>query len=127
MSWRRIKSFLYLAVAFWKRRLRRLIKGKADDGGAERFLDNFVVEGMEPLSLQDESLLLALGRCIHCGLCEAVCPEPMDKLTVYSRAITMADAAAASVPTCEAGCQACVKICPTGVPLLEIPAFLNRW
>ncbi len=124
---KRAISFLYLAVAFNVRQLRRLLRGRADDGGEQRFLENYVAEGMAPMGPTDEALLAELGRCIHCGLCEAVCRLPVDRWTTYSRATAMAASAAATIPrACPDDCAACVDICPTGVPLTEIPAFVHR-
>ncbi len=125
---KRVTSFFYLAVAFNVRQVRRLFsRGRSDDGGEERFLDNYVSEGMAPMTAADEDLIREIGRCIHCGLCEAVCPGPVDRWTTYSRATAMSVDAAASVPAaCDAACNDCVDICPTGVPLTEIPAFVHR-
>ena len=126
-NWPRIKSFAYLGWAFWRRQFKRLMPGTHDDGGAERFLENFTPEGMAPLTLADEALIHHLGACIHCGLCEAVCPLPVDRWTAYSRAIAMAADAAADIPRrCPPDCDACEAICPTGVPLAQIPAFIHR-
>lgn len=126
-NWPRVKSFAYLGWAFWRRQFKRLWPGKNDDGGAERFLENFTPEGMAPLTLSEEALLERLGACIHCGLCEAVCPLPVDRWPAYSRAIAMADDAAVDIPArCPPACDACVQICPTGVPLAQIPAFIHR-
>lgn len=126
-TWRRFKSFVYLGLAFWRRQFRRLFKGRKDDGGQQRFLENFTPDGLQPLSTPDEDLIHRLGACIHCGLCEAVCPLPVDRWAAYTRAIAMANEAAADIPKrCPDGCEACVDICPTGVPLREIPAFVHR-
>ncbi|MGK0359815.1 MAG: ferredoxin [Bradymonadia bacterium] len=126
-DWARIKSFGYLAWAFWRRQFKRLIPGRNDDGGAERFLENFSPEGMAPLTAAEETLIQQLGNCIHCGLCEAVCPLPVSRWTAYTRAIAMAADAAQDIPKqCPPECDACVQICPTGVPLAQIPAFVHR-
>ena len=126
-NWKRLVSFFHLAVAFNVRQVRRLFRGKADDGGVDRFLENYAHEGMPPMVAGDEAVLVGVGRCIHCGLCEAVCAEPVDRWTTYSRAVAMAAEAAATIPAaCPDGCSACVDICPTAVPLAEIPAFVQR-
>jgi ferredoxin len=126
-NWKRIVSFFYLAVAFNVRQVRRLFRGRADDGGIDRFLENYAGEGMPLMAPDDLTLLVGVGRCIHCGLCEAACPEPVDRWTTWSRAIAMANEAVATIPAdCPEGCVACTEICPTGVPLGEIPAFLHR-
>ncbi|MEZ4467449.1 MAG: hypothetical protein R3F60_26030 [bacterium] len=113
-SMTRAKSFFYLAVAFWKRQIRRAVGlGRRDEGGVARFLENYAPEGMAPLTLQRELGLQQLGGCIQCGLCEAVGNQPADRVAAYSRAIAMsADAAAVlgAAPTTPA-------ICPAGVPL----------
>ncbi len=126
-TWRRFVSFVHLAIAFNVRQLRRVFRGEADNGGERRFLENYSGEGMKPLSEGDERLVRALGACIYCGLCEAVCPTPVDRWTSFSRALASAAEARASVPAeCPEGCKACEAACPTGVPLREIPAFLAR-
>lgn len=124
---RRVKAFAFLGVEFWWRQLRRLVRGRKDDGGAALFLENFAHEGLAPLTLLDEATLEGAGRCIQCGLCEAVCPLPVDRWLAYSRAIAQAEDAAATVPAaCPPDCGLCVDICPTHVPIAAIPAFVHR-
>ncbi len=126
-NWKRFRSFVYLALAFLRRRVRRLVRGRGDDGGITRFLENYAAEGLAPLTLEHEALVEATSRCIHCGLCEAVCPLPLDRWPAYSRALAMADAAASDLPaSCPPECHACANVCPTGVPLERIPAFVHR-
>lgn len=126
----RIKSFAYLAIAFWRRRFRRLVRGPTDDGGAQRFLDNFSDEGMRPLDPAHDTLIVEAAGCIQCGLCEAVCPTTApapDRWPAYARALAMAaEAAAALPPSCPDGCRICEAACPTGVPLAAIPSFVRR-
>ncbi|MFN3198129.1 MAG: 4Fe-4S dicluster domain-containing protein [Bradymonadia bacterium] len=124
---KRVKSFIYLAIAFWKRQGRRLVKGRRDNGGAKRFIENYSEEGMAPLSGEQAALVHALSQCIYCGLCEAVCPSTPDRWAAYSRALAEARHAAATIPAaCPEGCRKCEAVCPTGVPLWEIPAFVHR-
>lgn len=123
----RVVAMLHLAWAVIRRVWRRLTRGRRDDGGAERFLDNFASEGMVPLTAEQTTVLEGAGRCIQCGLCEATCPLPVDRWLAYSRALDMATHAAATTPpACPEGCRACEAICPTGVPLAAIPAFVHR-
>jgi NAD-dependent dihydropyrimidine dehydrogenase PreA subunit len=126
-NWKRFKSFFFLALAFFRRQARRLVRGGADDGGLTRFLANYEPDGLTPLTTAHEALIAATGRCIFCGLCEAACPLPLDRWPAYSRALAMSDAAAADVPpACPPGCHECADVCPTHVPLTEIPAFIHR-
>lgn len=125
---KRLKSFIYLAIAFWRRQARRLVRGRKDNGGAERFIENYTEEGMAPLSAAQADLVGALSACIYCGLCEAVCPEAApDRWAAYSRALANARHAALVVPpACPEGCGACEAICPTSVPIQAIPALIHR-
>ncbi len=126
-TWKRFKSFLALAWAFNRRQARRLFLGRRDDGGEARFLLNFAEEGMAPLTADEGRTVLALSNCIYCGLCEAVCPSPVDRWPAYTRALDLAADAAQDIPaSCPAECLECAKICPTRVPLKDIPAFVRR-
>ncbi len=123
---KRAKAIAMLAWAFWSRQFRRLFRGRKDDGGLDRFLANYVPDGMPPLSLEQERAVLIHGNCIFCGLCEAVCPVPVDRWLVYSRALTLAAEATASMPdVCEVGCSRCADICPTGVNPIEVAEFVR--
>lgn len=124
LMWRRIWAYVVLGWAFCRRQARRLVPGVHDAGGARQFLANYADEGMAPMTAADEATLLAAGACIHCGLCEAVCEAPVDRLLAYTRATQLADEAAASVPGCGETCGACESICPVGVPLHGIWRYL---
>ena len=127
MRWRLIKSVAMLAWAFWARQVRRVFKGRRDDGGLDRFIANYAPDGMPPMTRQDEQALLSFGACIQCGLCEAVCPEPVDRWLAYGRALTLAAEAANALATdCPEGCSTCADICPTGVEPLAVAAFVRQ-
>ncbi len=127
MNWRRIYSFAHLALEFWIRQIRRLWRGRRDNGGLERFLLNFGEDGLLPLTQEQEESLLGASRCIHCGFCEAVCPIPIDLWMKYSRALSLApEAARSSPPGCGRDCQLCEEHCPVGVPIHRISAVLRR-
>lgn len=126
-TWKRFRSFVYLAIAFNRRQLRRVFRGRKDDGGVARFLENFAHEGFAPLDAQQTELIFSLSKCIYCGVCEAVCPMPVDRWPAWSRALELARFAAEDLPAnCEVGCRKCEALCPVGVPLQAIPAFVRR-
>ena len=126
-TWKRVRSFTALAVAFNRRQLRRLVLGRRDDGGEARFLENFAEEGLAPLDVGQTGLVVELSRCLYCGLCEVVCPRPLDRWPAWSRALEQARFAALDIPPdCPPGCHECETICPTRVPLRAIPAFVRR-
>lgn len=126
-TWRRFKSFAYLAIAFNKRQVKRLFLGSADDGGVQRFLENFSAEGLAPLTAPQADLALSLSRCTFCGVCEAVCPRPVDRWPAYARALDQARFAAEDLPAaCPPECRDCETFCPAHVPLRDIPAFVRR-
>lgn len=129
-TWKRARSFYYLAVAFNIRQVRRLFLGRLDDGGARRFLENYASEGLSPLDASGRSVVLSLSGCISCGLCETQCPEshvPPDRWPAYARALDQAVYAALDLPAdCPDGCRRCEEICPTGVTLKATPAFVRR-
>lgn len=126
-TWKRFKSFTYLAIAFNRRQIRRIFRGRKDDGGIDRFLENFAAEGMSPLNAQQTEFVFALSKCTYCGVCEAVCPMPVDRWPAWSRALEHARFAAEDLPpSCPVECRQCEHLCPVGVPLPEIPAFVRR-
>jgi ferredoxin len=128
---RRFQAMGMIVLGFWRRRVRKLVLGRADDGGATRWLENFAGEGFAPLHPEDTEVLIGLSRCTACGLCEASCPEQPavtpDRWPAYARALELAPHAVAALPVqCPPGCGACEAACPAGVPLAAVPALLQR-
>ncbi len=125
LIWRRAFAWLMLGVAIVRRQLGRLIPGRSAHG-VEQFLAHYAGEGMAPMTADEEALLRAFGACIHCGLCEAVCPLPIDRLLSYTRAtqLSVEAAEAWAGAACAEGCDACARVCPTGVPVAAVPAFV---
>jgi ferredoxin len=124
---RAVWAMVMLGFAFWRRQFMRVITLGGDDGGEARFLANYAHEGMSPMVAADEQLIEGLGACIYCGLCAAVCPQPVDRWLAYSRATDMAEYAVTDLAA-EMGCGDCTEcaaICPAGVPLEGVMAFIR--
>jgi hypothetical protein len=95
--------------------------------GAERFRANFFSEGLLPTSLSDRVELALASRCIGCGLCDAVPGEglrPSTLPTAFSKnGVDLRFDLGPSDPERLAKAE---KLCPTGVPLVRLEAFLRR-
>jgi hypothetical protein len=95
--------------------------------GAERFRSNFFPEGLLPTSLADRAELALASRCIGCGLCDAVPGRglrPSLLPTAYSK--NGLDLRFDLGPSDPQRLRQAETLCPTGVPLVRLDAFLRR-
>jgi ferredoxin len=132
------KSFFMLGTRFLVHLLSRIFFFYRP-GGTQRFLANFEEDRLRPVAAEIRPLLPAWQRCTNCGLCEAACPLGPDQLGLGRvtpgalasstwRELTahrLARTAAQAIANCQ-GCQACEKICPERVPLLELARFVAQ-
>jgi succinate dehydrogenase/fumarate reductase-like Fe-S protein len=130
-------AWVNLAASFWLHVLS--LKPWRPGGGLELFRENYDADGLRPLTEHERDRLPHFATCLNCGLCLAACallgrPEqelsgPPDLIAqCYSRAPHQSWAAAgeaAAFAAC-APCGACEAICPAGVPLREIAAYVAR-
>ena len=95
--------------------------------GAERFRANFFREGLLPTSMEDRAELALASRCVGCGLCDAVPGNglrPSILPTAFSK--NLVDLRFDLGPPDPQRLAAAEKLCPTGVPLVRLDAFLRR-
>lgn len=104
--------------------------------GRERFVANYVSEGLIPLANPDPAFM----RCIGCGLCDLECPlagkplggapfhGPSVVALAWTRAtpdLTHVAAALERLPDACGSCRRCEEVCPTRVPLNELFVWGN--
>lgn len=103
--------------------------------GLERFVSNYVAEGLPWATEPSRALAHEPGRCTLCGACDDACPllrglpqeaflGPMAMVTSAARAAPHFEDAAStfrqmSAPCCVA-CRACEAACPEDIPLLAL-------
>jgi succinate dehydrogenase/fumarate reductase-like Fe-S protein len=134
---RRTTAWLNLAVSFGTHVLvrmpQRVVRRSPD---MQRFLGDVVPEGYTPLAPADRTTVPAAMRCISCGLCSIAClqlrqapasawDEPWTFVAGPSRSIDRADLVAAGITGC-AGSADSAAVCPTGVPIPELAALVQR-
>lgn len=103
--------------------------------GLERFVSNYVPEGLPWATERTRALAHEPGRCTLCGACDDACPllrelprhaflGPLSMVASAARAAPHFEDAADTFrkmaePGC-AGCRACEQACPEDIPLLAI-------
>jgi succinate dehydrogenase/fumarate reductase-like Fe-S protein len=135
---KRLLAYFLLALrALVLHPIRRLLT-PPEMQGKQLFLANYAGEGLVPYSAGERAQLPRFSGCIHCGLCDAVCPlvqgvpdgfhGPSVFAIAYSRATPELRALRAEIAALDrcGGCRLCQDACPRGVPLLEIFDFSKR-
>jgi hypothetical protein len=105
----------------------RPVQRLARPAGAERFRSNFFGEGLLPTTLADRAELGLASRCIGCGLCDAVPGfglRPSVLPTAFSK--SGVDLRFDLGPSDAERLARAEELCPTGVPLRRLDAFLRR-
>lgn len=102
--------------------------------GLERFVSNYVAEGLPWATEESRALAHEPGRCTLCGACDDACPllrglpraflGPMAMVSSAARAASDFEHAVdtfqkMSEPDC-AACRACEVACPEDIPLLRV-------
>jgi len=123
MTLRRLIADLRLGLrAVFIRPIQRL----GEPPGAQRFRDNFFPEGLLPTTMAEREELAQASRCIGCGLCDAVPgsgPRPSQIPTAFSKSgVDLRFDLGPSDPQRLLNAE---KLCPTGVPLVRLDAFLR--
>ncbi len=124
-------NLMYRTVLHYLRRLNPFHQ----DFGKERFLTNYVPDGLPPASPAQRGRRREAGRCTACNACDQVCPLLADRLhTQFTgpMAFVLSGARAAphyadageelallTSPVCT-DCRRCEAECPEGIPILSI-------
>jgi ferredoxin len=133
----RAAAWLNLAYRFGRHVLVRMPQRALGRGGdLIRFTDAVGPEGYVPLLEAERDVLPATMRCIQCGLCSLACPElrsapasAWEETWTFvagpSRSIDRAGVVLAGISPC-AECSRCEAVCPTGVPIRQLAALVQR-
>ncbi len=135
----KLVSLLNLAYHFNLHMLAKPVSSAQGDA-MERFLRNYAGDKLRPLTADQRARLSTFSRCICCGLCDTVCENlRADRRHLFNGPSDLACCAGCSMPDFElaaehlAGwrrcgdCEACEDICPAGVPLRELAAFVESF
>lgn len=133
----RVISFLNLAYRFNLHMLRKPVSS-ARGNAKDRFLQNYADDKLVPLTERQRQRLSAFSRCLCCGLCDTVCENlPASRRHLFNGPSDLACNLSCSMPDFalagpyldgwrECGdCTMCEDICPAGVPLREMVAFVE--
>src|SRR3989338_8326570 len=120
-----IQAYLNLAWNFVINSLFRFLA--PPERAADKFLEYYQEDKIITLGSADKGLFFAASHCIHCGLCDAVCP----KLAYPSRMATTSIRSTLSYSYINfidqaycVQCGRCEQSCPKQVPLRRIAEFI---
>jgi hypothetical protein len=130
--WKSATGYLYLGWRALVVHPLQLLRGGTP--GAARFRANFFKEALIPTTPDDRARMREAARCIHCGLCDAPAaglrlPAPSLLPLVFSRSsveLSQARAALARFREVPETLAAGERLCPTGVPLRRLAAWLDE-
>lgn len=128
---------LALIVLAWS--LLKVLVGRAfgRKTGLPLFHENYDPDGLPPLSADERARIASFSRCIACGRCDLGESERIAKSKgQYQGLMTIVVASSRSMPDHDAAAlaldhvpEAVLKqkqsICPTGVPFVELAAFVR--
>jgi succinate dehydrogenase/fumarate reductase-like Fe-S protein len=113
----------------------RQLAGRRRSDPVEQFLAYYGPDGVTRPEPEARALSLAAERCLVCGLCSLECArvggapalDPRDAVVAAARLEVdwrrLGVAPAAESTPC-AGCDACSRICPAGIPIHRVQARL---
>lgn len=131
----RLKALVLLAFALLRTLWRRLLHPDID--GLARFNENYAEDGLTSLTARQRDEMRDFGRCIACGRCDAGdAPQVRDGRGHFRSTMGLVLAASRSMPdfraaalgfahSTEAELVRKEALCPTGVPLRRIAAFVQ--
>jgi succinate dehydrogenase/fumarate reductase-like Fe-S protein len=108
--------------------------------GRERFLHNYVPEGLPPATPAWRDIAHEPGRCTLCGACDEACPlmlersraeflGPMQTIASAARAAPHLEDVAQTLSTMTSdtctSCRLCEPACPEDIPILTLAAALD--
>jgi hypothetical protein len=136
--WNHFRANAYLAYrAVFFHPLKKLLS-RDTRTGMEKFLANYGAEGLVPTTDADRLVLRGASRCIHCGLCDVMdavlsvaARRDYDGMSRFPVAYTRASGDApwvlqAATLADDAALARGEAVCPTGVPLRALAAYLRR-
>jgi hypothetical protein len=131
----RVKALFLLALALLRTLWRRAFTRHVD--GLARFRENYAADGLVAISPEQRQEMADFGRCIGCGRCErddgarilqseGRFKGTMGLVLAASRSMPEYRAAARGFAfLSEADLIAKERLCPTGVPLRRLAAFVR--
>lgn len=125
----RADSLAKLALAYGMHLTRRRVTRVRPQ--VQRLLDMYAVDGLRPLTSEEQQRHPQLVGCINCGLCALAAgragkTRPPDVAVSYLRLYSRLGAASSDLEGDEADWERAAAACPVGVPLPEVAAIVRR-